>query len=162
MIVQPGNGYGFSSSGYGVSLDIGNPFITEDSIKPPLDPYLNGNKVGASPGTVNRYIPKIGSTFIDAVTPPTITAEGPGYICVKCTYEVGKFFPRTASIVFEPGAEPPLDTNTQSHYPLARINETTVGGVNVLSIVKLVEPGNLAVNRLKAGSNAASWWWTRV
>jgi hypothetical protein len=163
MNFQPGAGYGFTSSGYGVSLDSSNPFPDDGpNIIPPLNPQLDGNKVSASPGTVNRYIPKIGSTYIDAATPPTITAEGPGFICVKCTYEAGKFFPRTATIVFEPGATPPADTNTESYYPLGRVNETTVGGVNVLSLVRLVEPGNLAVNRLKAGANTASWWWTRV
>jgi hypothetical protein len=162
MSIQPGNGYGFSSSGYGVSLDIGDPFPEDGALVPPLNPQLNGNKVNASPGTVNRYIPKIGGTHIDAATPPTITAEGPGFICVKCTYEAGKFFPRTATIVFEPGASPPADTNTESYYPLARVNETTVGEVNVLTMVRLVEPANLAVNRLKAGANTATWWWTRV
>jgi hypothetical protein len=159
MIIQPGSGYGFSSSGYGASLDIGNPFPDDTASIPPLNPQLDGNKVSVSPGTVNRYIPKIGSTYIDASTPPTITAEGPGFICVKCTYEVNKFFPRTATIVFEPGATPPVDTGTESYYPLAKVNETTVDGVSVLSMVRLVDPANLVVNRLKAGDNVATWWW---
>jgi hypothetical protein len=159
MSIQPGNGYGFSSSGYGVSLDIGNPFPEDGGTNPPLNPQLDGNKVSVSPGTVNRYIPKIGGTYIDAATPPTITAEGPGFICVKCTYESGKFFPRTATIVFEPGATPPADTNTESFYPLARVNETTVEGVQVFTMLRLVEPANLVVNRLKAGNNIATWWW---
>jgi hypothetical protein len=162
MSIQPGNGYGYTSSGYGVSMDIGNPFPEDSKSLPPLNPQLDGDKVNATPGTVNRYVPKIGSVYIDAVTPPTITAEGPGFICVKCTYEADKFFPRTATIVFEPGETPPVDTNTESYYPLARVNETTVGEENILSMVPLVEPSNLAVNRLKAGASTATWWWTRV
>jgi hypothetical protein len=162
MSIQPGNGYGFNSSGYGVSLDIGNPFPEDSAFIPPLSPQLEVNKVSVTPGTVNRYVPKIGSTYIDAVTPPTITAEGPGFICVKATYEANKFFPRTATIVFESGATPPVDTNTESYYPLARVNETMVDGVSVLSMVRLVEPANLLVNRLKAGASLATWWWTRV
>ena len=162
MIIQPGNGYGFSSSGYGASLDIASPFPEDSATIPPLNPQLDGNKVSASPGTVNRYIPKIGSTYIDAVTPPTITIAGPGYICVKATYEADKYFPRTATIVFEAGATPPVDTNTESYYPLGKVNETTVDGVSVLSMLRLIEPSNLTVNRLKAGASIATWWWTRV
>jgi hypothetical protein len=163
MKIQPGVGYIFDSSSKGFTLDTSEQFPDRDTfVLPPLNPQLDGNKVSVSPGTVNRYIPKLNNIYIDAATPPTITAEGPGFICVKCTYEAGKFFPRTATIVFEYGATPPVDTNTESYYPLARVNETTVDGVNVLSLVRLVEPGNLAVNRLKAGASTATWWWTRV
>lgn len=162
MIIQPGGGYGFNSSGYGASLDIGNPFPDDTATIPPLNPQLDDNKVSVTPGTVNRYIPKLNNIYIDAATPPTITATGAGFICVKCTYEAGKFFPRTATIVFEAGATPPDDTNTESFYPLARVNQTTVEGVTVLTMLRLVEPSNLAVNRLKAGANTATWWWTRV
>jgi len=163
MIVQPGNGYGFSSSGYGVSLDIGGPFPElNDPAIIYLNPSLSGDKVSVSPGTVNRYIPKIGSVYIDAASAPKITVSGPGYICVKCTYAANSFFPRTATIVFETGDTPPVDTNSQSFYPLAKVNEETTGGVTSLTFTRLVEPANLVVNRLKAGANNATWWWTRV
>ncbi len=155
MIVQPGNGYGFSSSGYGVSLDIGNPFPESAESKPQfLNPSLEGDKVSVSPGTVNRYIPQMGGVYLDAATPPTITIEGAGHICVKVTYEASKFFPRTATIVYEYGTTPPSDTNTESYYPLAKVNSTA----GVYSMVKF-SSGNLVVNRLKAGANTATWWW---
>lgn len=159
--IQPGSGYGFTSSGYGVSLNISNPF-QDDEVYNPLDPSLSVDKVSITPGTVNRYIPKIGANYIDEPTPPTLTATGEGYVSVKCTYEADKYFPRTAEIVFTSGATAPVDTNTESHYPIAKINSTTVGMVTTLSLVRLVQSGNLAVNRLKSGASAATWWWTRV
>jgi hypothetical protein len=160
--IQPGNGYGFTSSGYGVSLNISNPFLSEDGPYDPLDPSLSVDKVSVTPGTVNRYVPKIATTYLDDPTPPTITVTGEGYVSVKCTYEANKFFPRTAEIVFTSGATVPVDTNTESYYPIAKVNSTTVGMVTTLSLVRLVTSGNLAVNRLKAGASTATWWWTRV
>jgi hypothetical protein len=158
MIVQPGNGYGFSSSGYGVSLDIGNPFPDlGDSEVQFLNPSLEGDKVSVSPGTVNRYIPTMGGVYLDDSTPPTITITGAGHVLVRATYESGKFFPRTATIVFESGSTPPADTNTDSYFPLAKVNSTS----GVYSIVKL-SSGNLVVNRLKAGDNTATWWWQAI
>ena len=65
-------------------------------------------------------------------------------------------------IVFTSGATVPVDTNTESYYPIAKINSVTVGMVTTLSLVRLVTSGNLAVNRLKAGASTATWWWTRV
>lgn len=161
--IQPGSGYGFTSGGYGFSLNTENPFAGDDgsSIKP-LWPSLSGDKVTVTPGTVNRYIPMIGSNYIDSIPAPTITVEGPGYVCVKATYEANKFFPRTATIVYHYGSTPPADTNTESHYPLARIELVTTVTPSVLVMNLLVEPGNLSVNRLKAGANNATWWWTRL
>lgn len=127
----------------------------------PLDPVISGDKVTITPGTVNRYIPKIGSDYIDQTPPPTITVTDNGYILVKATYEVNKFFPRTAEIVFLAVATPPADTGTESYYPLAKVVKTTSGGVDTYSLtgVGFFNNGNLVVNRLKAGNNTATWWW---
>jgi hypothetical protein len=163
MKIQPGVGYTFDSSSKGFTIDTSDQFPDRDEyVYKPLNPQIDGNKVGASPGTVNRYVPKIGSIYLDAATAPTITIEGPGFICVKATYEANKFFPRTATVVYEYGATPPVDTSTESYYPLAKVNEETVGGSPVFSMTLLVEPANLLVNRLKAGASLATWWWTRV
>jgi hypothetical protein len=155
MKIQPGLGYTFDSSSSGFTIDTSEPFpgpVNTSVVY--LDPYLNGDKAGATPGTVNRYIPKIGSVYLDAATPPTITIEGAGHICVKATYEANKFFPRTATIVYEYGSTPPADTSTDSYYPLAKVNASG----SVYTMVKLAS-GNLVVNRLKAGDNLATWWW---
>jgi hypothetical protein len=162
-IIQPGSGYGFTSGGFGFTLNTENPFPADDgSTIKPLWPSLSEGKVMVTPGTVNRYIPLMGTNYIDSLPTPTITVEGPGYVCVKATYEPNKFFPRTATIVYHYGSTPPADTNTDSHYPLARVELVTTVTPSVLVMNLLVEPGNLAVNRLKAGDNMATWWWTRV
>jgi hypothetical protein len=130
----------------------------------PLDPSLSGDKVTIAPGTVNRYIPKIGANYIDETPRPTLTVTDDGYILVKCTYEVNRFFPRTAEIVFLAVPTPPFDTDNESYYPLGKITKTVVGTVTSYSLsgTGLFNNSNLAVNRLKAGANIATWWWTRV
>ena len=124
----------------------------------PLDPNLSGDKVTIQPGTVNRYIPKIGSDYIDKVPAPQITVTDDGYIMVKVTHEPNKYFPRTAEVVFEAVATPPVDTETTSYYPLAKVNKTTVGLTTTYAL-QYFSNGNLIVNRLKSGQGAATWWW---
>jgi len=124
----------------------------------PLDPGLVGDKVTIQPGTVNRYIPKIGSDYIDKVPAPTITVTDNGYVMVKVTHEANKYFPRTAVVVFEAVATPPVDTETTSYYPLAKVNKTTVGSTTTYAL-QYFSNGNLIVNRLKSGQGAATWWW---
>lgn len=152
---QPGSGYGLTSSGYGFSLNTSEPFPKDSDAKILfLYPVLDGDKVSVTPGLINGYVPKIGSTHIDATTPPKITIEGAGYICAKATYEANKFFPRTATIVYEYGATTPADTNTDGYFALARVNVTS--GVYSMTVLAY---GNLIVNRLKAGNSTATWWW---
>lgn len=123
-----------------------------------LDPNINGDKVTVVPGTVNRYIPKIGTEYMDKIPRPQITVTDNGYILVKVTYEANKYFPRTAEIVFLAVATPPVDTENESYYPLAKVNKTTTGGVDSYKLDYLGN-GNLIVNRLKSGQGAATWWW---
>lgn len=157
--IQPGSGYGFSSGGYGFTINTTQPFDLTPSSDGPLTPYLNEDKVTITPGTVNRYVPKIGSVYIDATTQPQITVTGEGYIVVGVSYEVNKFFPRTAVITFVSGSTVPADTNTEGYYPLAKINSS---GGSDFTLVRLSEKGNLVVNRLKAGASTAVWWWDLI
>lgn len=135
--------------------------VYQTNVLNPLDPTISGDKVTVTPGTVNRYIPKIGANYIDETPPPTITVTDNGYVLVKVTYEANKYFPRTAEIVFLAVATPPVDTETESHYPLAKVVKTTTGAVTTYSLtgVGFYSNGNLIVNRLKSGQGAATWWW---
>ncbi len=147
---------GNGGTGYGLPQE-----VYFASVLNPLDPVIVGDKVTITPGTVNRYIPKIGTTYIDASPPPELTVTDNGYVLVKVTYEVDKYFPRTAEIVFQPVATPPADTNTESYWPLAKVVKTISEGVTYYSLtgVGFYSNGNLVVNRLKAGNNIATWWW---
>ena len=117
----------------------------------------------AYPFTVNRVVPKVGDKYLDQNPPPSITITGEGYVAVKCTYVNDKFFPRTAELVFVPGATMAgkEDTETESYFPIAKINVTGTGTNASYSVVQL-SSSNLIVNRLKAGGNYASWWWDEI
>jgi hypothetical protein len=79
---------------------------------------------------------------------------------VKCLYEADTFFPRKAEVIFASGDNLDNwgDTTTESYFPLAKINVTGSGSNKVYTVTQLSKK-NLVVNRLKAGSNQASWWW---
>jgi hypothetical protein len=162
MSIQPGLGFGFSSSGYGVSLDLSNPFPSVSTAYRPLYPTNDGsNKVYVSPGTVNRIVPLIGSDYIDASTPPYITVTGEGYICIKLSYVAATFFPRTAEIIFFSGSVTPADTEGLGYYPLAKVNSVTVDSVTTYSLI-VFSYGNFICNRLKSGANPAAWYWGTI
>jgi hypothetical protein len=163
MIIQPGNGYGFCSSGYGASLDLSEPFPGDSSgaYRPLFATNVGGNKFQVSPGTVNRIVPKIGSVYLDASTKPQLTVTASGYICVLLTHETDSFFPRTATIIFHTGSATPGDTETNGYYPLAKVNVTeTEAGTQYETIV--FSYGNFVCNRLKAGANTAVWYWAGI
>ena len=163
MKIQPGVGYTFDSSSRGFTIDSTDPFPGFDLRNPvvPLTPSIAGDKVTIQPGMVNRYIPKIGEEYIDRSPPPTITITGNGYILVKATYEPDKYFPRNAEIVFASGESPPADTSDVSHYPLAYASSIEGSSPASYSLTVSSFLGNLVVNRLKAGGNSATWWWTQ-
>lgn len=161
--IQPGNGYGFTSSGYGFSINAGSPFNDPEQgeYRPLFCSYNGTNKYLISPGTVNRIVPKIGSVYLDASTKPELTIPSSGYICVMLTHEVDSFFPRTATIVFHAGSVTPGDTETTGYWPLAKVNVTeTEEGTKYETIP--FSYGNLVCNRLKAGANTAVWYWAAI
>lgn len=61
--IQPGSGYGFSSSGYGFSINVGSPFGSETASVPTAWlPTDNGDDTfSIYPGTINSTIPCIGA-----------------------------------------------------------------------------------------------------
>lgn len=163
MAIQPGVGYTFNASSSGTNFDIQQPWSEWDkNVRiSPLWPKLSGNKVTVLPGTVNRFIPKIGSNYIDEIPAPKLTVTGEGYIVVKVTYVASTFFPRTATIEFSAGSTAPADTATEGYYPLSKINVSTVGGVTTYSTI-VFSYGNLICNRLKAGAGTAVWYWGTI
>ena len=162
MSVQPGVGFGFSSSGYGVSLDMSNPFPEVDNPYRPLLPRLEDpNKVYVTPGTVNRVVPLLGGTALDASTPPYLTVTAEGYITIRLQHVAATFFPRTCEIVFYAGSVTPADTVTYGYYPLAKVNSVTVSGVTTYSLI-LLSYGNFVCNRLQSGANPAAWYWSTI
>ena len=116
------------------------------------------------PGTVNRIVPEMNSAYLDAKEPPeSLDISDEGYVAIKCTYEPDTFFPRTAEVIWIQQADLVgwEDTNTESYFPVAKINKTGSGGATSYTVVQLSN-SNLVVNRLKAGANTASWWWDEM
>jgi hypothetical protein len=162
MIVQPGIGFGFSSSGYGASLDLSDPFPEVTNTYRPLYVFLQEpDKVYVEPGTVNRAVPVIGSDYIDASTRPFFTVTGEGYIAIRLEYVAATFFPRTAQIIFHAGSATPVDTETYGYYPLAKVNQVIVGATTTYSVI-VFSYGNFICNRLKSGANIAAWYWATI
>jgi hypothetical protein len=153
------NDINFSSSAGGTAYATPQQVYDMSGAITPLFPSINGDKVTIQPGTVNRYIPKVGSDYIDKVPAPTITVNDNGYVMIKATYEPNKYFPRTAEVVFQAVSTPPADTDTTSYYPIGTITKVTTGSVVSYSMQFLTNGGNLIVNRLKAGNSIATWWW---
>ena len=160
--MQPGVGYRFISSSSGITLDIGDPW-PEPTVSNyrPLNPEIVGDKVYVTPGTVNRVVPLLDGTAIDASTPPFLTVTEEGYITIRLEYVASTFFPRTCEIVFYAGSVTPVDTETYGYYPLSKVNSVTVDGVTTYSLV-LLSYGNFVCNRLKSGANAAAWYWGTI
>jgi hypothetical protein len=68
MNIQPGSGYGFNSSGYGVTLDVSNPFPSTDAVVPTHPFKIVNVKIVTSggstyvsfevqSGTINNLVP---------------------------------------------------------------------------------------------------------
>lgn len=157
---MPSNDLVFNAGVGGTAYSLGQSVYYSPTANP-LDPNLSDDKVSIVIGTVNRYIPKIGTHYIDEVPAPQLTVNDSGYVMVKATYEVNKFFPRNAEIVFQAVPTPPVDTDTESYYPLGKVTKTTVGETSTYSM-QIFQNGNLIVNRLKAGASTATWWWTVI
>jgi len=98
MNLQPGAGYGFTSSGYGISLDTSNPFPDDGSTTSCPFTIVNRSegetyKFSCTPGMVNSVIPQIGiepdaTKRLDYVPTPTTTFNfdpetGYSYIYLK-------------------------------------------------------------------------------
>lgn len=134
MNLQPGIGYGFTSSAYGASLITNGPFLDEI---PPVtyDPFKVINlglidgvyKFKVIPGTVNSIIPQLGITAsaarrLDAVPTPTETwnfdtTTNQSYIYLKVSCDTS--------------ADPqkyPVDDQSDSLYP--RVVSTIVEQAN--------------------------------
>lgn len=163
MTIQPGPGYTFNASSLGTNISIQQPWSEWDSSTElfPLWTKLKDDKVSVVPGTVNRIVPVIGTDYLDASTPPTITVSGEGYVCIKLTYVASTFFPRTSEIIFHAGTSTPADTTTEGYYPLAKVNSVTVGSTTTYSLI-ILSYGNFVCNRLKSGANPAVWYWSTI
>jgi hypothetical protein len=159
MNMQDGTGYTYRDDGRGISLD-----ILPDIQAPVRYPFKvrhfkegDVHKVSVLPGTANNMIPKIGSTYLDAATPPTLTVSaGRTYIALKTTYSTATFFPDTVvieAITTEAGL---AATNTTGYLVLGSVNIETVSGVETVAVSQYIFSSQLVI-RSKPGTGTAVW-----
>ena len=114
-------------------------------------------KVTVRAGTVNNLVPKIGSDYLDAATPPTLTLSGNAThrIYLKAsTASPPVFFPDT--VVVESATSDQADTNTYGYLLLATV---VVDGGVIKSVNQFVYASQVLV-RAKPGTATALWSWS--
>lgn len=121
--------------------------------------FIDGTdiKVRIRAGTVNNLVPKIGSDFLDAEDPPTLTLTGnhTHRIYLKAsTASPPVFFPDT--IVAESQTSDQSDTNSNGYLKIASV---TVSGGKVTAVNQYVYASQVLV-RAKPGTADALWSWS--
>jgi hypothetical protein len=155
--LQNGTGYTFRQDARGITLDI----LPEDGVDHPFRviAYKDGNtvKVRVRAGTVNNLVPKIGSDFLDAATPPTLTLSGNNThrIYLKASSASPPvFFPDT--VVVESATSDLADTDSNGYL---LIGSVVVDGGNVTAVNQYVYASQVLV-RAKPGTATALWSWS--
>jgi hypothetical protein len=182
MNIQPGSGYGFNSSGYGVTLDVSNPFPSTDAVAP-RHPFKivnveivtsgGSNKVRYQvvPGTLNNIVAAIddvtAGTLVqlnrtNATTgqpdPPTAELDSTSYDSTsKISYIVLRAGPETASPYNYPD---PVFTTTSNRYPqIIGGNEVPADAdtwgfvcIGTISVDSITSPTTFSVTQYVTGS----------
>lgn len=185
---QPGSGYGFTSSGYGFSLNTEKPFASTNGIKAcqPLrvnyDSYESSGNThffNVCVGAVNNLIPQVEEdgvwVLLNRVTsgipnPPksviNVTA-GLGIIYLRCGATDGSSPSYPSSdpgdakyprIISAGGSIVPSDTNTNSYLLLATVLIDSGENATISPVVF----NSIWTERFKCGSSDASYWWSTV
>jgi hypothetical protein len=189
MSIQPGNGYGFTSSGYGMSLDIGNPFPDDgagDSCRPLKVKYIgytpspdNTHTFSVCVGTVNNLVPQLKEDGVWVKLDRVVSGAASPPVCVmNFTGGYTWIYLRVGKDAGSPALDqfPAQDTG-QAGYPkidsygsVQTDNDTYAylllahgfaNSENVLTLYIDVQ-NSLWTERFKCGSDDASYWWSAV
>lgn len=156
--MQDGTGYTYRDDGRGISLDI-LPDIQAVVYPFKVTYFKDGevHKVRIRAGTVNNLVPKIGSDFLDAETPPSLTLSGnhTHRIYLKAsTASPPVFFPDT--VVVESATSDSANTNSNGYLLIA----TVVIASNALVSVNQYVYASQVLVRAKPGTADALWSWS--
>ena len=157
-LINQGVGVTSSSGPGGIAFEV-LPGIGPQPYPFKVKAYKDGtsNKVQVRAGTVNNLVPKIGSDYLDAVTPPSLTLTGNAThrIYLKAsTASPPVFFPDT--VVVESATSDQADTDSNGYLLLATV---VVDGGIVKSINQFVYASQVLV-RAKPGTATALWSWS--
>lgn len=157
--INEGDGYIYNQDLGGVSLNILPPIILNPPYPFKVTYFKDGevHKVRIRAGTVNNLVPKIGSDFLDAETPPSLTLSGnhTHRIYLKAsTASPPVFFPDT--VVVESATSDSANTNSNGYLLIA----TVVIASNALVSVNQYVYASQVLVRAKPGTADALWSWS--
>jgi hypothetical protein len=185
--IQPGNGYGFSSGGFGFTLNTENPFPAEISF-PPAHPFLAINiryetagsvfTYQVTPGVLNNYVPQMLEDGVWVMMDRTIDgapAWPRSVLSFDATTHKSYIYLRAgldATTNGFPGTDTSADTypriaasstmltdsDAYGHILLAEVIE---GPSNTFSYNQFVT-GSLWADRLKLGTITAAYYYARI
>lgn len=162
--MQPGVGYRFISSSSGITLDIGDPWPTNDAVFCPfkiIDASVSTTyQFSCAPGMVNSVIPQIGITAVatqrlDYIPTPTTTfnfdpTTGYSYIYLKVSADYST-----------PPTLYPVTTQTDILYPriISTVSEQLATDVSAFFLLAVAyqdpaatPPKPIAITQLTCGS----------
>jgi hypothetical protein len=122
----------------------------------------NDVTVFVRPGSVNNFMPKIGSSYLDATPTPylsfsTFTSTNTKIVVLKVTKDGVRFFPNTCQIILLDDYESLVDTDNYGYLALATISgQNSPQGPIVTSVSQLIYASQIVI-RAKPGSETAIW-----
>jgi len=190
--IQPGLGYGFTSGGFGFSLDTTNPF--QDEVYSPciLEAYnirKDGEEIkfNVYPGMVNNLVVKSNDMVLLTNDPPpdipaftdgVTTEQKLNYVYIRCGFTAGggsisDAYPSTSGEGYPSVrvfSEKQTDSETYGYVLIAvlvaqkiLIPESDPPDYNYeLSIERMIGCNSIWTERFKCGSSAATYWWSAV
>jgi len=158
--VDAGDGYFVTNVGKSSSLTIDSQPTQWYPDIPLTVQKADSDKVYIVPGTVNKLIPKVGGTYIDALPRPKITITASGYIILRVERVARQPFPNDPIIYYN--ATIPADTTTYGYFNLASVTITgtaTTGFSLAVNNYRSPYIGAVSVGRQKFGTSATYHWW---
>lgn len=159
-VIQSGDGYTVTNVGGSATLSIDSQTQWYPDIPLTVQRAAGDRKVYIIPGTVNQLIPKVSSTYIDALPRPTISVTANGYIILRVERVANQPFPNTPTIYYN--ATIPADTTTYGYFALASVTVTGSATTGYgLSISSFRSPliGAVHVSRASFNGDATYYWW---
>jgi hypothetical protein len=114
------------------------------------------------PGSVNNFMPKIGSSYLDATPKPNLsfgsfTSTKTKIVALKVTKDGVKFFPQTCEIVLRDDYESLAPSDNVGYLALASITGDNSPNGPVISSVNQFVYASQVVIRAKPGTETAIW-----
>jgi hypothetical protein len=189
--IQPGSGYGFTSGGYGFTINTTSPFPSESEVSTkhpfkviPIGPSGSNFRYQVVSGTLNNIVPEIydvitaAEVLLDRTTagvanPPT------GQLSINTSTEESFIYLRAGAETAAPYDFPDAniantaypkvissdvqltDTDTYGYVLLAKFEMDSSSAPTTGALFQYIS-GSLWGDRIKLGSNTATYYYARI